>query len=45
MKLVGDLKLRFDVGYRLNRTGAGEPSPETGTFANIAPHIGIGEVY
>jgi outer membrane protein assembly factor BamA len=44
-KLVGDLKLRIDVGYRLNRTGSTEPSFEAGRFAKIAPHIGVGEVY
>lgn len=44
-KLVGDLKLRIDLGYRLNRTGPYEPSYTTGTFANFAPHIGVGEVY
>jgi len=39
-KLVGDLKVRIDLGYRLNHQ-----SPDTDTFANLAPHIGVGEVY
>jgi outer membrane protein assembly factor BamA len=39
-KLVGDLKVRIDLGYRLNHQSA-----DTGTFANLAPHIGVGEVY
>lgn len=39
-KLVGDLKLRIDVGYRLNYQ-----SSDSDTFANFAPHIGVGEVY
>jgi outer membrane protein assembly factor BamA len=39
-KLVGDLKLRIDLGYRLNRQ-----SSDRDTFANFAPHIGVGEVY
>jgi outer membrane protein assembly factor BamA len=39
-KLVGDLKIRIDVGYRLNHQ-----SSAADLFANVAPHIGVGEVY
>lgn len=39
-KLVGDLKFRIDLGYRLNHQSTG-----SGLFANLAPHIGVGEVY
>jgi hypothetical protein len=39
-KLVGDLKFRIDLGYRLNHQ-----SSDSGLFANLAPHIGVGEVY
>ena len=39
-KLVGDLKFRIDLGYRLNHQ-----SRDPDTFANLAPHIGVGEVY
>lgn len=35
------LKLRGDVGYRLNRTGTGEP--EAGE--NFAYHLGVGDTY
>jgi outer membrane protein assembly factor BamA len=37
---LGGLKIRFDVGYRLNRQ-----STDTDVFANVAPHLGIGEAY
>jgi translocation and assembly module TamA len=33
--------VRFDVGYRLNRTGAGEPEPGS----RFAFHLSIGEAY
>jgi outer membrane protein assembly factor BamA len=36
---LGGLKLRVDVGYRLNRQTPG------GVLDNIAPHIGIGDAY
>jgi outer membrane protein assembly factor BamA len=40
LKLFG-LKVRGDVGYRLNRTGVGEP--EAGE--NFAYHLGVGDTY
>ncbi len=33
--------LRFDVGYRLNRTGAGEPEPDT----RFSFFLGLGEAF
>ncbi|MBA3464568.1 MAG: BamA/TamA family outer membrane protein [Deltaproteobacteria bacterium] len=35
------LKLRGDVGFRLNRTGTGEP----GAGENFAYHLGVGDAY
>ncbi len=35
---LGGLKIRIDVGYRLNRR-------DPGILDNIAPHIGIGDAY
>ena len=40
VKLFG-LKLRGDVGFRLNRTGMGEPS----AGENFAYHLGVGDTY
>ena len=40
LKVFG-LKVRADVGYRLNRTGAGEP----GAGENFAYHLGVGDTY
>lgn len=42
---IGGFKLRADVGYRLNRKGPGEPSPDSGTFAYFAWHIGLGDPF
>jgi len=36
---LGGLKIRIDVGYRLNRQS------DPGTFANLAYHLGVGEAY
>ncbi|MEM6731589.1 MAG: BamA/TamA family outer membrane protein, partial [Myxococcota bacterium] len=33
--------IRFDLGYRLNRLGAGEPAPND----RWVPHLGIGEAF
>jgi len=44
-KLVGDFKLRIDLGYRLNSTELYPRSTDPHAFANIAFHIGVGEVY
>lgn len=40
LKVFG-LKVRADVGYRLNRTGAGEPQ----AGENFAYHLGVGDTY
>ncbi len=44
-KLVGDFKLRIDLGYRLNSTELYPRSTDPHAFANVAFHIGVGEVY
>ena len=44
-KLVGDLKFRIDLGYRLNSTELYPRSTDPHALANIAFHIGVGEVY
>jgi len=38
---LGGVKVRLDVGYRLNRRGAGEPRPGE----NTAYHIGVGDTF
>jgi len=42
---IGGFKLRLDVAYRLNRKEAGEPSPDSGTFAYFAWHLGLGDAF
>ncbi|MDB4961371.1 MAG: surface antigen [Myxococcales bacterium] len=42
---LGGLKVRFDIGYRLNRTGAGEPSPGMGFREKLEWFISVGETY
>jgi outer membrane protein insertion porin family len=42
---LGGLKIRSDLGYRLNRKGPGELSGGTGTFDDFAWHLGVGETY
>ena len=42
---VAGLKLRIDVGYRLNRTGPGERSPDSVLGQNVTLHFGVGETY
>jgi translocation and assembly module TamA len=42
---LGQLKVRLDVGHRLNRTGSMEPQYETGTLANTAFHFGVGDTF
>lgn len=44
-KIVGDFKVRVDMGYRLNRTGAGDPHATDGGLDNVALHVGVGESY
>jgi outer membrane protein assembly factor BamA len=44
-KLVGDLKIRIDLGYRLNRTTAPDPLATGGGIDNFALHLGVGESY
>ena len=38
---LGSVKIRIDVGYRLNRKGAGEPQ----AGENFAFHLGVGEAF
>ncbi len=42
---VAGLKLRIDVGYRLNRTSPPERSPDTVFGQNVTLHFGVGETY
>jgi translocation and assembly module TamA len=42
---VAGLKLRIDVGYRLNRTGPGERTPDSVFGQNVTVHFGVGEAY
>jgi len=44
-KLVGDLKLRVDLGYRLNERGPNDPLRTTSWLDNVAFHLGLGEAY
>ena len=44
-KLVGDLKFRVDLGYRLNQRGPDDPLRTTSWLDNVAFHLGLGEVY
>ena len=44
-KLVGDLKLRVDLGYRLNERGPEDPLRTTSWLDNVAFHLGLGEAY
>lgn len=44
LKVFG-LKVRGEVGYRLNRTGPGNPDPGDGFWENLAWHLGVGETY
>ncbi len=41
---VAGLKLRIDVGYRLNRTSPPERSPDTVFGQNVTLHFGVGEL-
>ncbi|MBA3454928.1 MAG: BamA/TamA family outer membrane protein [Deltaproteobacteria bacterium] len=42
---VAGLKLRIDVGYRLNRTAPPERSPDSILGQNVTLHFGVGESY
>lgn len=42
---VAGLKLRIDVGYRLNRTGFPERTPDSVFGQNVTLHFGVGETY
>jgi len=44
-KLAGDLKIRLDLGYRLNSTKLYSFSSDPHLLGNIAFHLGVGEVY
>ena len=44
-QLYGGLKLRVDVGYRLNQRGADDPLRAASWWDDIAFHLGIGEAY
>lgn len=43
-RVIG-LKIRADVGARLNRTGPGEPAPGVGFWENLAWHLSVGDSY
>ena len=42
---VAGFKLRFDVGYRLNRTRPPERTPDSVFDQNVTLHFGVGETY
>lgn len=42
---VAGFKLRFDVGYRLNRTSPPERTPDSVFGQNVTLHFGVGETY
>ena len=42
---IAGLKIRSDIGYRLNRKGPGELPGGSGAFGDFAWHIGVGETY
>lgn len=45
-KIYGAVKLRTDLGYRLNDSGAGDPLPRARRwYDNLQFHIGIGEAF
>jgi translocation and assembly module TamA len=44
-KLVGDLKLRFDLGYRLNQRAPDDPLHNDHWSENLEFSIGVGEDY
>jgi outer membrane protein assembly factor BamA len=44
-KVVGDLKFRIDLGYRLNDRGPDDPLHTTRWRDHIQYHIGIGEAF
>ena len=37
--------IRFDIGYRLNRTGPTDPDPATSTWGRMAFHLSVGEAF
>jgi translocation and assembly module TamA len=45
VKLIGDLKVQVGMGYRLNRTGAGDPHATDGGLDNVVLYTGFGDVY
>jgi len=44
-KLIGDLKIRIEAGYRLNSTTLYPRDVDTHLLGNLAFHLGVGEVY
>jgi outer membrane protein assembly factor BamA len=44
LKVFG-LKFRGDFGFRLNRTGPGNPDPGTGFWGRFSPHFGVGDTF
>lgn len=44
-KLAGDLKVRIDLGYRVNSTRLYNLASDPHLVGNIAFHLGVGEVY
>lgn len=43
--LIGPVPVRFDLAYRLNRTGSGDPLAAPKFFDRISFHLGIGEAF
>jgi len=43
--VVGPIPVRVDLGYRLNRTGAGDPLPAPTVLDRVQFHLGIGEAF
>lgn len=39
------IAIRLDIGYRLNRFGAGEPDAGSGVLSRIAYHISLGQAF
>jgi outer membrane protein assembly factor BamA len=42
---LGGLKIRVDLGYRLNDKGPSDPLRATGWWDRVQPHLGVGEAF